>query len=61
MVTLPRTLVHGDVEVPKLMAAMVATVAGLPVVLAMVPEAPDVVHVIGMVAVSTMLPLFVAV
>ncbi len=43
------------------MALMAATWAGLPVALAMVPEAPEVVHVIGMVAVSTMLPAFVAV
>ncbi|GAA4785636.1 hypothetical protein GCM10023220_06750 [Streptomyces ziwulingensis] len=60
VVTLPRTLEHGEALVPKLMALMDATVAGLPVALAIVPEALDVVHVIGMLAVSTMLPLFVA-
>ncbi|GHF07942.1 hypothetical protein GCM10018772_36280 [Streptomyces fumanus] len=61
VVTLPRTLVHGEVLVPKLMALMLATVAGLPVALDIVPEALDVVHVIGMLAVSTMLPLLFAV
>ncbi|GGQ62104.1 hypothetical protein GCM10010267_26720 [Streptomyces griseorubens] len=42
------------------MVLMAATVAGLPVVLAIVPLAFDAVQVIGMVAVSTMLPTFVA-
>ncbi|GAA2393301.1 hypothetical protein GCM10010420_17690 [Streptomyces glaucosporus] len=60
VVTLPRTLVHGEVLVPKLMALMEATVAGLPVALCIVPDADDVVHVIGMLAVSTMFPLLVA-
>ncbi|GGQ19323.1 hypothetical protein GCM10010233_40540 [Streptomyces pseudogriseolus] len=40
---------------------MAATFAGLPVVLAIVPLAFEAVQVIGMVAVSTMLPVFTAV
>ncbi|GAA3275633.1 hypothetical protein GCM10010469_56880 [Streptomyces labedae] len=45
---------------PKFMVLMAATFAGLPVVLAIVPPAFEAVQVIGMVAVSTMLPTFAA-
>ncbi len=60
VVTLPRTLVHGEVDEPKFMVVMSATSPGLPVVLAIVPAAVEVVHVMGMVAVSTMLPTLTA-
>ncbi len=52
---------HGAPDVPKFMVLMAATFAGLPVVLAIVPLAFEAVQVIGMVAVSTMLPAFTAV
>ncbi|BDE39195.1 hypothetical protein SLITK23_24400 [Streptomyces lividans] len=60
VVTLPRTLVHGEPDAPKFMVVMSATSPGLPVALAIVPAAVEVVHVMGMVAVSTMLPTFTA-